>query len=387
MATWHGVRRCGFVMGADTACEPLAAYDIGKSYDWNYANAPEAAPELEIPALPGAWDFCGLPVDSPLGMPAGPLLNSDWIAYYGRLGFSVLTYKTVRSAYRACYDLPNLLPVDAAQLTGPAVVSTVSGGGKPVDSWAISFGMPSQNPSVWREDVGRARKRLRSDQVLVVSVVASPEDGWSLEQIADDFTRCAVWAMEAGAQVIEANLSCPNVCSQEGQLYTSPKASEVVSIRIRDAIGKMPLILKIGLFERRESVCAFLGAVRNSATALSTVNSISASVVDRFGSAQFGGLARGVGGKCIRDRSNAEIEMWCDVLRDVAGPDMPLIGVGGISNFEDVGARMRSGAHHVQLATAAMLDPLVAIRIRRELVRSSSTRSLESAYSVVSDCS
>jgi dihydroorotate dehydrogenase (NAD+) catalytic subunit len=346
--------------------ECLQSYDIGQSYDWNYSNAPKTAPEVEIPSLRRSWNFCGFAVDSPLGMPAGPLLNSDWIAYYGRLGFSVLTYKTVRSSYRACYGLPNLLPVEAAQLTGPAETAAEARGNRPIESWAISFGMPSKDPAVWREDVEKARRSLRSSQVLVVSVVASPEDDWGLEQIAADFARCAVWAVEAGAQAIEANLSCPNVCSKEGQLYTSPKASEVVSSTIRSAIGHTPLILKIGLMEGREQAHAFVEAVADAATALSTVNSISASVVDRSGSTAFGGLTRGIGGRCIRDRSNAEVGLLHDVCRS-ASSDLQLIGVGGISNSEDVRSRMASGAGHVQLATAAMLDPLVGLRIRRDL--------------------
>ena len=44
---------------------------------------------LRSSPLPGDWDFCGLPVDSPLGVPAGPLLNGDWCLYYASLGFDV----------------------------------------------------------------------------------------------------------------------------------------------------------------------------------------------------------------------------------------------------------------------------------------------------------
>ena len=58
---------------------------------------------LIAPALlkPRRRQFCGIPVQSPLGIPAGPLLNSRWLLYYASLGFDVLTYKTVRSSARA----------------------------------------------------------------------------------------------------------------------------------------------------------------------------------------------------------------------------------------------------------------------------------------------
>ena len=49
-------------------------YDRLQTYAWNYDHAPDPL-EVDVPAVPGQWHFCGLAVDSPLGMPAGPLLN------------------------------------------------------------------------------------------------------------------------------------------------------------------------------------------------------------------------------------------------------------------------------------------------------------------------
>jgi hypothetical protein len=70
----------------------ISHYDISRSYDWNYDGAPRELPEVEVAGVGGAWDFCGIGVRSPLGIPAGPLLNSRWIAHYAALGFDVLTY-------------------------------------------------------------------------------------------------------------------------------------------------------------------------------------------------------------------------------------------------------------------------------------------------------
>jgi len=341
----------------------MTRFDIQRSYDWNYENAPKGIPaDIHVAAFDGNWDFCGLPVASPLGMPAGPLLNSAWILYYAKLGFDVLTYKTVRSRYRKSFDAPNLLPVDAPQLTGTADAVTQG----PGRSWAISFGMPSKDPAVWRKDVEAARRGLRGDQVLVVSVVASPEKDWDLGDITDDFVQCANWAKDAGAQAVEANLSCPNVCSQEGQLYHSPRASREISAAMADALGGVPLVLKIGLFDDAERAAAFVSAVGRYATALSTVNSISATVRTDRGDPAFAGSSRGIGGECVRDRCQAELAMLASVARAEA-PGLRLIGVGGVSTAEDVRRRLSAGAHHVQVATAAMLDPLVAVRIRKEI--------------------
>ena len=341
-------------------------YDLAETYDWNYENAPKQLPELAIPEAGGQWDFCGLPIGAPLGIPAGPLLNCDWVLYYSRLGFDVLTYKTVRSRYRKCYDLPNLLPVASPQLeVGAGEVLVVDSGGPP-RSWAISFGMPSKDPPQWRADVERARVGLQSHQVLVVSVVASPEPDWTLTEIVADFTQLARWAKDAGAQAVEANLSCPNVCSQEGQLYTSPQASAEISAAMRGALSGLPLVLKIGLFEHPVAASAFIQAVRPNCAALSTVNSVSAAIRDSSGQILFDGNIRGIGGECVRDRCQAEAAMLASLMQTQA-PDLKLVGVGGLGDADSVKQRLAAGAHHVQIATAAMLDPLVGIKIRRQL--------------------
>jgi dihydroorotate dehydrogenase (NAD+) catalytic subunit len=352
-------------------------YDYHRSYDWNYANAPLDRWDGELPALPGRWEFCGLKVNSPLGMPAGPLLNSSWILHYARLGFDVLTYKTVRSVDRRCYELPNLLPVSAGQLTGKDDVVTAGDSAERTRSWAISFGMPSKEPSVWRADVERARKGLSAGQVLAVSVVASPAPGSALESIAQDFAQCAYWAKEAGAQVVEANLSCPNVCTSEGQLYTSPEASRLVSQAVRERVGRLPVALKIGLFQSPADADAFIAAVCPYIDALSTTNSISASVTDG-NSKLFDGLTRGIGGMCIRDRCLEEVKVLAAIIGRRRLP-IHVIGVGGVSSADDVRSRLDAGAHHVQLATAAMLDPTAAVRIRKEMLINATVKTSERA--------
>ncbi|MEZ5399596.1 MAG: hypothetical protein R2729_07985 [Bryobacteraceae bacterium] len=334
-------------------------YDIAKSYDWNYDHPPEA-PLVAAPPLPGAWDFCGIAVNSPLGMPAGPLLNSAWIGYYAALGFDVLTYKTVRSRYRQSYDVPNLLPVAADRLDGEGTEIDAAVGGD-VHTWAISFGMPSKDPGEWRRDVGRARRLMKPGQVLVVSVVASPEPGWTLDQLAADFAECAYWAAEAGAQAVEANLSCPNVCTQEADLYLDPVAAAAIAAAVRARVPRLPVLLKVGLYPDRERAAAVVVAVSQRVDAISATNSITAVV-----RGEFGGLRRGIGGRAITARCLEETRMLGGVIRE-SGSALKLVSVGGVMNAGDVRDRLAAGAHHVQLATAPMLDAAIGLQIRREL--------------------
>ncbi len=342
------------------------AYDITRTYDWNYDNAPSSAPAIDVPAVAGSWDFCGIATRSPLGIPAGPLLNSRWILYYAALGYDVLTYKTVRSSHRACFTPPNLLPVAAHPLTGEGVEVIEDPVPDSISSWAISFGMPSKDPAVWRDDVERARRGLASGQVLVVSVVASPQSDWTIDDIARDFARCARWAADSGAHAVEANLSCPNVCTQEANLYASAESSRAVAAAVRDAVPELPVALKIGLFRDREQAEATVAAVDGLVDALSTTNSITAPVRGVSGAMLFDGARRGIGGRCITSRCLEELAMLREIIA-ARGSAMRLIGVGGVSTAPDVRDRLAAGAHHVQIATAAMLDAALAIKIRREL--------------------
>jgi dihydroorotate dehydrogenase (NAD+) catalytic subunit len=343
----------------------LLRYDPDRSYRHNYDHPPPLPADVEPPApVPGEWTFCRRRVASPLGMPAGPLLNGKWILYYAALGFDVLTYKTVRSVARECYPLPNLQPVATGQLTGDEteVPTTI----EPTGSWAVSFGMPSAEPDTWRADVEWTRRSLSADKLLSVSVVGSVQPEWSLSDLADDYARCAKWAVESGADAVESNFSCPNVSTCDGQLYQQPKDAALVAERIRDAIGKTPYIIKIGSLTDRNAAAELLDAVAPFVDALAMTNSVAAKIRRPDGSYLFDGQRRGICGDATRTASLQQTLLFCDLIRE-RGLNLSVIGVGGISTAEHVRQFLDVGAESVHIATAAMLDPSIALKIRKDL--------------------
>jgi dihydroorotate dehydrogenase len=337
-------------------------YDWSQSYDWNYEHVPEVVP-LDEAVVPGHWDFCGLPAGSPLGIAAGPLLNGRWIRYYASLGFDVLTYKTVRSRQRACYPLPNLQPVTASRVG-------VDGGPLPAraemrGSWAVSFGMPSKAPEIWRADIEATRGALPKNKILSVSVVATPEPDWTVDDLGEDFGRCARWAVESGADSVEANFSCPNVASADAQIYQQPEVAATVAARLREAVDRKPLLLKIGHVTDESLAVALCRAVAPHAEALVMVNCISAKVVDAEGRPLFDGQKRGIAGDAVRDGALEQVRLFARIIRE-QDLKLRLVGVGGIASAGCVRAHLEAGAHAVQLATAAMLEPRIGQRIRTE---------------------
>ncbi len=343
--------------------QSLPRYDRHQTYEWNYDHAPEPV-SLETVAVPGTWKFCDLPVASPLGMPAGPLLNGRWCLYYASLGFDVVTYKTVRSCEHPCYALPNLQPVDCGLLFGgeadlPAT-ENMSG------SWAVSYGMPSRKPDDWRADIEWTRRQLPAGKILSVSVVGTIQEGWSIDDLAADYAQCARWAKESGADCVETNFSCPNVSTCDGQLFQQPADSRLVTDAVREAIGDLPYIAKIGRIQDRGDAEALLEALHGSVDALAMTNSIASTVVASDGSRLFDGERRGICGTATRQASVEQTAMLAELIEQ-RQYQLELIGVGGTTCWEDVQSYLQAGAMAVHIATAAMVSPAVGREIRQQM--------------------
>lgn len=340
----------------------LAKYDIAQSYEWNYDNVPEPV-QVEVPDISGPWTFCGKPIASPLGIPAGPLLNGRWAVYYANLGFDVLTYKTVRSRARECYALPNLQPVATDQLRGTEKdLSTID---EMTGSWAVSFGMPSKLPADWRADVEWTRNNLPAEKLLSVSVVGSIQPDWSLDDLADDYASCAKWAVDSGADCIETNFSCPNVSTCDGQLYQEPQSAALVVSRVRESIGNTPYIIKVGHVSQRDSAELLLESVAPYVNAIAATNSVAATVRGKDGRPLFEGERRGICGDATRTASTEQIRLFAEI-RQQRGWNFSLVGVGGASTAQHVHEYLAAGAEAVHIATAAMIDPAVGLKIRHD---------------------
>lgn len=340
-------------------------YQIQESYDWNFSNSPDPVSNIEIPSVSGDWKYCGKPVDSPLGIAAGPLLNGRWILYYASLGFDLLTYKTVRSSTRECYALPNLQPVNTGPVTGDEVhvpTSTEMNG-----SWAVSFGMPSKEPEFWRKDIAETRAKLAKGKLLNVSVVGTQQPGFTLDDLADDYAQCAKWAVESGADTIEANFSCPNVSTCDGQLFQQAEDAGLVAAKIKAAIGNTPLIIKVGHTTDPEQVRRLLKSLAPSISGCAMTNSVAVRVTDeKTGEELFEGARRGICGAACRNASLEQTVLFVEAVNEL-NLNIEVIGVGGVETAEHVKEYLKVGASSIQMATAAMVNPEVGVAIRAGL--------------------
>jgi dihydroorotate dehydrogenase (NAD+) catalytic subunit len=344
-------------------------YDIHKTYLENADQGPffsghlpqrQWKPESE-------WiDFLGYKIASPVGVPAGPLLNSKWTTLAARLGFDVVTYKTIRSYEHPSHPLPNVLFVD----TGGAIAEDRIGAaatplGRPLgpsDELAItnSFGNPSRKPEYLEMDIHLAAHALEKGQVLIVSVFGT---GDSLSEAARGFIKAASLAKSSGAHVIEANFSCPNV-SSGGALYADPEASYQIAKEIAEAIKPTPLIVKMGVFkDQAELEAVLLSLAKAGVRAVCGINTIPMNVVDAKGNPALGEdrLQSGICGDPIRPMALSFIK-HANAIIDNHGLELELLGCGGITKPKHFDQFLEAGAGAALSATGMMWDPYLASR-------------------------
>jgi dihydroorotate dehydrogenase (NAD+) catalytic subunit len=344
-------------------------YDITKSYEWNYRNGPRFRGPFPPPRSPSRparlLDF---ELNSPIGVAAGPLLNSNWIRLYAKLGFDILSYKTVRTRMRASNPKPNCVYVDTrGALTDDRLGETLRVSSRPPKdireiSITNSFGVPSRNPSVWQEDVQRSKRHLGRGQVLVVSTLGSSELYADAPSFIKDFARSAALAREAGADIVELDLSCPNSNAAEGMIYLDPEFSGAISRAAKAELGPVPLFIKLGNFWKRDQFESVIKANAPSVEGVVGINTVKMTVLDEKGRPAIPGRPQsGICGAGIK-QSARQFVRWLHETRDRNRYDFVMIGVGGIMTPDDIHEFLDLGVDAVEVATAAMWDPYLAYR-------------------------
>ena len=351
------------------AAEPVSApfYDPARSYEENYQQGPFGAfaqPVSRAQSLP-QHKFLGLPVDIPLGIPAGPLVNGRYVRAALDHRFSIPVYKTVRTHAYASHAWPNVLPVQLRGDITPATGRVIAGGDytEPL-SITNSFGVPSFDPEIWQPDMAAAAAYARTGQVVVGSFQGTKSEGGSVDAYIADFVLGARLVKETGVPVIEVNLSCPNEGTAALLCFDVPRAQRIVEA-IKAEIGTTPLVIKIAYFADQDALAGFVRAVGRTVDAISAINTISAEVVDRHGAQALPGEGRLRSGVCGAGIRWAGLEMTARLaaLREEWSMRYEIVGVGGVNTPADYDAYRTAGADAVMSATGAMWNPGLARQI------------------------
>ncbi len=320
----------------------------------------------KLPAAPSGRLF-DRKIECPVGIAAGPLPNSRWIEAYARLGYGLLTYKTVRTLAAPAPPQPNIL---FCRLADPAVAEPTARRLDPgAATLAVSLGLPSALPEAWRADVLRAKSRIRPSQALIVSVAGTPPAGGTEEQLADDYALCARWAANAGADIIEVHLACPSPAGQSGPLlFENPSLAAHVVERVRRAVGMRPVVAKLGASRSPRTLHDLATRLAPWLDGFVLVNGLQRRVVKGDGSPAFSGSGREVAdisGAAIFDHCRVQVEELI-AWRKAGAWNRVILAVGGITTVERAHRLLAAGAEAALVATAALADPLIAARFRKQ---------------------
>lgn len=345
-------------------------YDIHKSYLENLEKGPffkGVIPKRAWPAQEKNVDFLGFKVALPLGVPAGPLLNGRWVLFAAAMGFDIVTYKTIRSKFHPAHPVPNMIYIDTkgALSYSRAEETLVEATLPPKDMTSLaatnSFGIPSMDKEYLTKDIQYANEGLAPGQVMIVSVVGTPREG---EDFVEDFAVCSRIALEGGAKIIEADLSCPNVVTCEGSLFTNPEMVAEIARAIKKAIGPTPLIIKIGVIPEEEILReVMVAAAKAGVQAICGINTMSMKVVKENGEPALGEkrLKSGVCGGPIRDVA-LDFVRKARKINTVEKLEMVIMGTGGATAPEHFDLFFEAGADVAMSGVGMMWDPYLAAR-------------------------
>ncbi len=175
-------------------------------------------------------------------------------------------------------------------------------------------------------------------------------------QTHDDFVEMAAQLSdESGVDAIELNISCPNV-SGGVDFGTDPQMCQKLVASCRQAT-RHPVIAK--LTPNVTSIAQMASAAaEGGADAISLINTCQGMAVDWRRQRPL--LGNGIGGlsgpaiKPIALRAVYQAAQACDV---------PIVGIGGIANLDDVMEFLVAGASAVQLGTVNFYNPTASMTI------------------------
>ena len=272
-------------------------------------------------------DICGVRLRNPTVLASGILgLTSEVFERLARNSLGAITTKSVSLQPRPGYRNPVIVDY------GPGLINAV--------------GLSNPGVEVMVSEIRRAKERLTP---LGVPVIAS-----IFANTIYDFGTLARYISEAEPALIEANISCPNIDTRYEQMFaSSPYVSAQVTRRIKENTD-IPLIVKLSP-NVTDIVEVAQAVVEAGADAISAINTLGPGMLIDVETAWpvLTNRVGGVSGPAIRP-----IAVRCvyDICRAV---DVPVIGIGGVTNGRDIVEMLLVGATAVGIGSAVKHDGIM----------------------------
>ena len=167
----------------------------------------------------------------------------------------------------------------------------------------------------------------------------------------------------SGISAVEVNISCPNVENRGLVFACDPDASRRVIDGVRKTIGgELPIIAKLSP-DVTDLPAIARGVVDAGADALALINTVLGMVINLDSMRpHLGGKTGGLSGPAIKPVAVRAIYQVHAAL-----PQVPILGMGGVSTGRDALELILAGASGVSVGTASFGNPTALIQIRDEL--------------------
>ena len=221
----------------------------------------------------------------------------------------------------------------------PRIVETASG-------MLNSIGLENCGSQYFLEQIMPKIENLNS--AIIVNFYAHLED--EFKKLAE------ILSKNKRIDALEMNLSCPNVKAGGLAFGTNPKIVEKLTKSIKNITDKT-LIIKLSpnVTDIKEIAIA---AQNGGADSVSLINTLVGTAVDRKNKKFI--LANKIGGLSGPAIKPVALKMVWEVAKTV---EIPVIGIGGITTFEDVLDFLLVGATAVQIGAGNFINPSITEEI------------------------
>jgi dihydroorotate dehydrogenase (NAD+) catalytic subunit len=280
--------------------------------------------------------FLGFDLQTPLVLASGVAgENMQWLVDAARAGAGAVVTKSISMAAREGHPEPTVVE------WGHGLINAV--------------GLRNSGALRVREDVAALKQKLSPLGVPVIASVFAETIGGFAE---------VVQALAAGApDMIEVNISCPNVEAEYGRPFAADPQSAAAATRAVKAVAACPVIVKLS--PNVSDIAAIARAVEAAgADAICAINSLTGMVLDiTTGKPVLANRTGGVTGAAIRPLA---IRCVYEITRAVK---IPVIGLGGVEHGRDVVEMIMAGATAVGVGSVVYVrGPAVFSELLLQLV-------------------
>jgi dihydroorotate dehydrogenase (NAD+) catalytic subunit len=272
-----------------------------------------------LDSSPLSISFAGLNLENPTILASGILgYTPESLNRVAKGGAGAVVTKSIGTEPRAGYSNPTIVQAESGLIN--------------------AMGLPNPGINIYAEEIKFSKTILRIP--VIVSVF-----GYS----ANEYAEVSKKAVEAGADAVELNVSCPHVKQTGAEIGQNPKFLSEIVQQVKATINT-PLIVKLSPNVADITVLA-QAAVEAGADALTCVNTLKAMAIDTETMLPvLSNIKGGLSGPAIKPVALRSVYDVAEAL------EVPIIGCGGVSDWHDAVEFFLAGASAVQIGTAVALD-------------------------------